>query len=180
MRVLSVLITGIAVAATSPATTLEQLNLNDLIVKSTTIVHAKVTGSYAAFRGADVYTFYKLQISETLKPTSGQSAKGLEVAVPGGTAMNVKQSVPGAPTLTIGGDYVLFLWTGPNTLTQILGLSQGLFHMTQDGAGNATISRPAATEPMLDKSGATVADQMMTLRWNDVRALIRKTLGAVN
>src|SRR5215469_11515965 len=112
MRMLSVLITGFAMVATSPATTLEQLSLNDLVVKSTTIVHAKVTGSYGAFRGADVYTFYKLQVSETLKPVSGQNTTRLEVAVPGGTAMNVKQSVPGAPVLTIGDDYVLFLWTG--------------------------------------------------------------------
>jgi len=164
-------------AAAGRGTTLEQLSLNDLIVKSTTIVHAKVTGSYGAFRGVDVYTFYKLQVSETLKPAAGQAPMQLEVAVPGGVAQKVRQSVPGAPTLTIGGDYVLFLWTGPNTLAQILGLSQGLFRMTQDAAGNAIITRPATTEVMLNKAGVPVSDQLTNLPWADVRAQIRKTLG---
>jgi hypothetical protein len=128
----------------------------------------------------DVYTFYKLQISETLKPVSGQGPVQMDVAVPGGVAQNVRQSVPGAPMLTVGGDYVLFLWAGPNTLTQILGLSQGLFRMTQDPAGNALIVRPAATELMLSKTGLPVTDQMTNLRWSEVRAQIRKTLGTGN
>jgi len=177
MRNLCVFIAAVGMAVGIRATTLEQLSLNDLILKSTTIVHAKVTGSYGAFRGVDVYTFYKLQVSETLKPVSGQGPVQLEVAVPGGVAQNVRQSVPGAPALTVGGDYVLFLWTGPNTLTQILGLSQGLFRMTQDPAGNPIISRPATTEMMLNKAGVPVSDQLTNLRWSDVRTQIRKTLG---
>jgi hypothetical protein len=177
MRALSVVVAGFTAGAAG-ATTLQQLSLNDLIVKSTIVVRAKVTGSYGAFRGPDVYTFYKLQISETLKPAAGQTTARIEVAVPGGLAQNVKQSVPGAPTLTIGGDYIFFLWTGPNTLTQILGLSQGLFQVTQDASGNPLITRQPATETMLDRNGASVADQKLTLRLSEVRAQIRKTLGA--
>lgn len=162
------------------ATTLEQLSLNDMILKSTAIVHAKVSGSYGAFRGVDVYTFYQLQVSETLKPAGAQTPTRIEVAVPGGTARGVHQSVPGAPTLTIGADYVFFLWNGPNSLTQIIGLSQGVFQMTQDGAGNALMVRAASSEATVEKGGVPVADQGITLRWADARAQIRKALGAPN
>jgi len=180
MRTWFVWIACLGAATTGRGTTLEQLSLNDMIVKSTTIVHAKVTASSGTFRGVDVYTLYQLQVIETLKPLGVQNATRLEVAVPGGTAKGVRQSVPGSPNLTIGGDYVLFLWSGPNTLTQIIGLSQGLFQMTQDAAGNQIVVRPAATEITLDKGGAPVADQGLTFRWNDLRSQVRKTLGAGN
>jgi hypothetical protein len=162
------------------ATTLEQLSLNDMIVKSTTIVHAKVTGASGAFRGVDVYTFYQLQVVETLKPSGNASAARIEIAVPGGTAKGVRQTVPGAPNLTIGGDYVFFLWNGANALTQIMGLSQGLLQVTQDSAGTQIARRPASTEPMVDRGGAPVADQGLTVRYSDLRAQIRKTLEVGN
>ena len=177
MRTLFVLIAGFGLTL-GRATTLEQLSLNEMILKSTSIVHAKVNGSYGAFRGVDVYTFYQLQVSETLKPLGPQTPTRIEVAVPGGTARGVRQSVPGAPALTIGGDYVLFLWNGSNSLTQIIGLSQGLFQMTQDATGNPIIVRPGSSEAtVLDKSGLATSDQPLTLRWSDARAQIRKALG---
>ena len=155
-------------------TTLEQLSLKDMILKSTAIVHAKVTGSYTALRGQDVYTHYQLQVSETLKPGGTQA---IDVAVPGGSAQGLRQLVAGAPAIAIGGDYVFFLWTSRSGLTQVIGLSQGLYRMTQDSAGNAIMVRPATTELMLDKNGHAVTDQTQTLEWSNVRAQIRKTLG---
>jgi hypothetical protein len=168
------------VLAPCGATTLERLSLNDMIVKSTTIVHAKVTGASGAFRGVEVYTFYQIQVSETLKASGTPAPTRIEVAVPGGTAKGVRQTVPGAPNLTIGGDYVFFLWNGTNTLTQIIGLSQGLLQVSQDSAGNQVATRPAANEPMVDRGGAPVTDQGLTVRYSDLRTQIRKTLGIGN
>ena len=159
-------------------TTLEQLSLKDMILKSTAIVHAKVTGSYAALQGQDVYTHYQLQVSETLKPAGGSpGAQAIDVAVPGGSAHGLRQLVAGAPTIAVGGDYVFFLWTSRSGLTQVIGLSQGLYRMTLDSAGNAIMVRPATTELMLDQNGHAVTDQAQTLAWSDVRTQIRKTLG---
>jgi len=172
MRIVGTILTGLAAwIASADATTLERLSLGDMIAKSTSIVHARVTGSYSAMVGADVYTYYQLQASEILKP-GGQKAQGLEVAVPGGAAKGVRQIVPGAPAIAIGGDYVLFLWTSRSGLTQVIGLSQGLFRMTQDPAGNAILVRPASTAPMVDKNGVAVTDQTTTYLWSDVRAQI--------
>src|SRR5215831_3312983 len=109
MRTLYLSLAVSAMVVPCGATTLEKLNLEDLIVRSTTIVHAKVTGASGVFRGVEVYTMYQLQVLETLKPT-GTGLARIEVAVPGGAAKGVRQTVPGAPALTIGNDYVFFLW----------------------------------------------------------------------
>jgi hypothetical protein len=162
---------GALLSGSAQATTLERLSLGDMIAKSTSIVHAKVTGTYSALVGADIYTYYQLQVSEVLKP-SGQAAQSWQVAVPGGTAKGLRQMIPGAPAITIGGDYVLFLWTSRSGLTQVIGLSQGLFRMAQDSTGAAILVRPASSAPMVDKNGMAVTDQATTYRWSDVRAQI--------
>src|SRR5947209_6839168 len=80
-------------SVTSWATTLEQLSMSDMIQQSTAIVRAKVTGSYAADRKGQIYTFYRLQVLENLKSTTPAST---EVAVPGGSLRGVQQLVPGS------------------------------------------------------------------------------------
>lgn len=157
------------------ATTLLRLSMDDMIQQSTAIVRAKVTGSSSAFRGQDIYTYYQLQILETVK-AGGQAQT--EVAVPGGAVGGVRQMVAGAPALTVGGEYVLFLWTSRSGLTQAIGLSQGLFSVTYDSAGNATIGRPAAAGTMLDVNGNVAADQAVSLKWSALRARIQQKLGA--
>ena len=157
------------------ATVLQQLSLDDMIQKSTGIVRAKVAGSYAAFQGQDIYTHYQLQVLEGLK---GPSAQQIDVVVPGGSARGLRQAVAGAPTLTVGGEYVVFLWTSRSGMTQVIGLSQGLFRVAQDASGSTNLIRPAATETMLDKNGNPVTDQAVSLRWSDVRSRIQQQLGA--
>ena len=60
--------------------------------------------------------------------------------------------------LTAGQDYVIFLWTSKSGLTQVIGLSQGLFNVTTNAQGQTIVSRGAASSPMLDSSGQVVAD----------------------
>ncbi|HZS93819.1 MAG TPA: hypothetical protein VFA78_03410, partial [Chloroflexota bacterium] len=124
-----------------------------------------------------IFTYYRLQVSETLKG-SVQPGAQVEVAVPGGSANGIRQVVPGAPSLETGGSYVLFLWTSRSGLTQVIGLSQGLFRMTKDSSGTAIVIRPASTELMVDRNGNVVTDKTTTLRWSDVRDQIRQTLGS--
>lgn len=170
MRILSVLA---ATAALAGATTLRQLTLDDMIRQSTAIVHAKVTGSYSAFRGRTIYTYYQLQIEENVAGTAAS-----EVAVPGGAAKGLRQMAAGAPTLVSGQDYVIFLWTSGSGLTQVIGLSQGLFNVMQDSSGNAVLVRPAASSPMLNASGDVVSDQAVTIKLNDLKTEIQNIRGA--
>ena len=163
----SVLKTGLlaVLASGAWATTLEQLSMASMIQQSTAIVRARVTSSSAARRGSDIYTYYRLDVLETLKGSPAPS----EVAVPGGTVNGVRQTVSGAPKLEIGQEYVLFLWTSRSGLTQVIGLTQGVFSVNKNG----TVVRAAATEPMLGPGGQPVKDQIVTLTLEALRQMIR-------
>lgn len=174
-RSMSAILPALAALATLPswATTLQKLTLNDLITQSTAIVRVKVTSGSASLRGRDIYTTYQLQVLETLKGAAQTS-----VAVPGGVSGGLRQMVAGAPTLTAGGQYVIFLWTNRSGLTQVIGLSQGLFSVMQDSAGNQVLVRPAATGQMVDKSGNLITDQAVTISLSDLRSEIQTLTGA--
>jgi hypothetical protein len=159
--------------APAGATTLLKMSMNDLIVQSTSIVRAHVSGSRTATVGRDIYTYYQLQVSETLKHSAILPA---EVAVPGGVYGNVRQIGVGSPSLVQGQEYVFFLWTSRTGMTQVIGLTQGMFKLTQDPSGNTVLNRPVITDQMLDKSGKEVTDSAVTMKWSDLRALIVKTL----
>lgn len=156
--------------------TLERLSLDDMIQRSTTIVRAKVTGSYAGFTGSVIYTHYKLQVSETYKG-NGQGA--VEVAVPGGVANNFRQVFAGAPEFNTGDEYVFFLWTGKSGITQVIGLTQGLFAVSAGAASDPVTTRAASRELMLEPGTARqVKDQTLVMKLSDLRARIASTLGA--
>jgi len=167
---------------TAWATTLQKLSIDAMIQQSTAIVHVKVTGSSAAFVGRDIYTYYTLQVIETLKSSSTQqsSSQPTQVAIPGGVARGLRQMVAGAPVLTNGQEYVIFLWTSKSGLTQIIGLSQGLFVVTQDSNGNPVLARAASTGLMLNQSGQPVTDLPVTMSLGALKTEIQTVLGSSN
>jgi hypothetical protein len=178
MRSLSTIGTLIGFLAVAQGTTLQQLSTDELISQATAIVRVKVAASSSARRGRDIYTYYQFQVLETLKSSgTAQAAPGPhEVAVPGGVADGLREMVPGAPNLTTGQEYVIFLWTSRSGLTQVIGLSQGLFTVMQDTSGNPVLVRPAAPGLMLDRAGNVVNDAGVTLKLGDLRAEVQKVL----
>jgi len=99
------------------------------------------------------------------------------VAVPGGTANNMRQTFPGSPQFKIGDDYVFFLWTGRSGLTQIIGLTQGLFALSPGSGDTPTVTRAASQEVMLEKgTGRQVKDQTIVMTLADLRARIAAPL----
>ena len=166
---------GALVAASLPGTTLEQLSLDEMILKSTGIVRAKVTGSYAVVRGTLIYTFYSLEIAETWK---GTAAPRMEVAVPGGVSRGVRQIVAGAPALARGEEYVLFLWTSRSGLTQVMGMSQGLFQVKLDAAGNPVVMRASSMGTVVNQDGRRVVEASLTAPVAELRSRVRTGLEA--
>lgn len=153
--------------------TLERLSLDDMIAKSTAIVRGTVTGSKAYASGPIIYTHYAIQVTERYK---GGTQDGQDVAVPGGSSNSLRQTFPGAPELKAGTEYVLFLWTGPSGITQIIGLTQGLFTLSTTASGT-TATRPRAPEMMLEPgTGQQVNDQGLSMNLGDLRARIAGTL----
>ncbi len=175
MRILSMMLALSGMLSALRATTLQKLSMDDMILKSTAIVRAKVVGSRGAFRGQDIYTYYQLQVLESWKADGPQQR---EVAVPGGAARGLRQTVAGAPSLNTGGEYLFFLWTSRSGLTQVIGLSQGLFSVIQNTAGSAVLIRAATTDLMLDQSGHVVNGSAITMSLSDMRSQIPQVLKA--
>jgi hypothetical protein len=178
MRALAIFV-GLCLAEASVpagATTLQQLSLGEMAQKATAIVRAKVTGSVEVLRGTDVFTVYQLETLETVKAPNG--IKPADVAVPGGVAGGMRQVVTGAPVLHAGQEYVLFLWTSRSGLTQLMGMSQGLFTVERSTTGDAIATRAAAGEQMLDGAGRAVRDEALSLPWTELKSKVMKTLTA--
>ena len=157
-RMQKLFVLAVSILASMPglrASTLLQLSLNDMIRQSTSIVRGKAQLAYVAQKGSVIYTHYQIQVSATLK---GTHATTVDIAVMGGVANGAHQLVAGAPELINGQEYVLFLWTSKSGLTQIIGLSQGLFRISTNSSGQALLRRAAATELMLNAAGQPVTD----------------------
>jgi hypothetical protein len=170
-----VLIYGLLATVIAPlqSSTLLQLSLDDLIRKSTSIVRGKTQVTTASAHGSIIYTHYAVQVSETLK---GTAASQIDLSVPGGIANGTRQSYSGAPSLTNGQDYVIFLWTSKSGVTQVIGLSQGLFGVTSDASGQPMVVRAAATERMLNNFGQQITDSDIKMSLSDLRSRIQQVL----
>jgi hypothetical protein len=159
-----------------PCATLEQLTMGDLIVKSSAIVRGTVVDSWAALNSSVIYTHYKVQVSEAFK---GARQTSVEIVVAGGVVNNRSQSFSGSPTLNKGDQFVFFLWTSRAGLTQVMGLTQGLFAIVPDGSTDPMATRAATHELMLDpKTAQPVKDAVLSMRLSDLRSLIASTLQA--
>ena len=156
--------------------TLERLSLDEMITRSTAIVRAKVTGSYAAYSGRLIYTHYTVQVSERLK---GGSLGSMDVAVPGGAVNGLRQTVDGAPEFQPGDEYVFFLWTGKSGLTQVMGLTQGLFAIPAGTSADPVATRTPGGDLMLARgSGTPVRGETLALKVSALRSRIAATLAA--
>jgi hypothetical protein len=175
MRIVAVLC---ALSGLATATTLQQLSTDAMIQQSTAIVRVQVTGSAPVLRGRNIYTQYQFTVLETLKPAAGGLAS-TSVSIPGGTLQGIRQMVAGAPALAAGQQYVVFLWTSKSGLTQIIGLSQGLFNVMQDASGNQVLVRPATAATMVNQNGAPVTDTAISMTLSALRSEIQ-SVGAGN
>jgi hypothetical protein len=164
-----------ACVASLAGSTLHRLSLNEMAQQSTLIVRGTIQpGTSAALRGALIYTHYQLSVTAAYKGAPGQS---VDVAVPGGALNGLQQPVAGAPLLTAGQDYLMFLWTSKSGLTQVIGLSQGLFNVTTNAQGQAIVSRGPASATMLDSSGNIVTDSNLQMPLTQLVGLIQTALG---
>jgi hypothetical protein len=162
-----------------PATTLQQLTLPSLTAQCTSIVRGNLQPSYTDLRGSVIFTHYNLQVTDMWK---GATTRQLDVAVPGGTLNGMHQVYSGAPTFVPGQDYILFLWTSRSGLTQVMGLSQGLFSVNS-ASGVPTVARAATNQNLLTASGQSISDTNFSMSLASFRATINQMLsgqGAAN
>jgi hypothetical protein len=153
--------------------TLERLSLDDMIEKSTAIVRGRIAGKWGAQAGGTVYTHYRVQVVERWKGPAGQT---VEFKVPGGKANGVRQICQGAPELTEGKEYLLFLWTSRAGATYIIGFTQGMFELPGGGSEPLAV-RAAPSEAMLEPvTGRAVRGERIEMRLRDLSARISTNL----
>ena len=172
------LISALGVSGLLSAATLEKLSMDDMVQKSTDIVCATVTATSSFVKGPLIYTRYRILVSQRWK---GPEAAQMDIAVPGGQYGIQNQIFSGAPKLQMGKEYMLYLWTSKSGLTQVIGLTQGLFGVSRNSQGVASVSRAAGTETMLDAaSGLQITDQSVRMPLKDVSATINRILRKSN
>jgi hypothetical protein len=171
MRRLIASLVVLLAAAACVATTLEQLSLDDMIRQSRFIVRGQVTASWAEQRGSMIYTLYRVAVAEQLK---GAAQPSIDLAVPGGLSNGLRQVIPGAPRLASGPEYVFFVWVSPKGVKQIIGLSQGVFDVKLDGAGERVLVRGPIEAALVDAKGRSLADSGLRLTWRGLADQVRR------
>ena len=95
------------------------------------------------------------------------------------------------PLPYVAPDRVMFLWTGRNGVTQLIGLSQGLFDVrdtpasethpaTSAAARMVMVWRSPASERMLDRAGRPVQDQGVSMKLTDLKAQVARALAGAH
>jgi len=112
-------------AAFVHATTVQRLNLEDLVKKAHHIVSGKVRNSrtYWSDNGKLILTNYTIEVDETIK---GQSPRTFEVTTIGGKIADRELHVSGMPSFAKGENIVVFTESS-GSYEVILGLGQGKF-----------------------------------------------------
>lgn len=149
-------------------TTLRLLTMDDIVSQSTSIVRGRVGSCAGEMRGNIIYTRCQMTVSETWK---GAASGSVDVFTPGGTATGLTQTFAGTPLLAAGQEYVLFLWAGKSGLNQVIGLTQGVFQLSQSNKTTMAI-RAASTEPMLDVRGRPVQDATLRYSATDLKRIV--------
>jgi hypothetical protein len=150
------LLTIAVFAATLTGTTLEKLTFEEMTAKATQIVRGRIALSSVRQHGAIYYSHYTVQVSEQYK---GTAAKSIDVVLPGGTIGRSQQTFSGVPSFPANTELVLFLWTSKAGLTHIIGLTQGIFQVSTDSAGQTIFSRESIRDGMIDgRTGRQATD----------------------
>lgn len=173
VRLLLAVLCVVSGLAPLPGATLRSLTLDEMACKATAIVRGRVTGSYAAAQGSTIYTHYQIQVLERWKGANGSS---VDLMLPGGAASGHRESFSGIPQLSTGNEYVLFLWTGKNGITQLIGLSQGVFDVVKEPSGALLATRAVTSELMLNAAGKAIADQPFQMRLAEMSLAVSKAL----
>lgn len=169
-------ITGLLVTlGMLPGSTLRQLSLDDMIRQSTMIVHGTVQPANISYHGSMIFSHYTVQVTETYKGPASTSGP-VDFGVPGGSLNGTIQRVAGAPILTVGQDYVLFLWTSKSGLTQVIGLSQGLLSVITTPGAAPMVLRPAAAAGALSATGQPVTTNDISMSLSALKAEISNVL----
>src|SRR5262245_6015458 len=134
-RILLVILV-VSLSIPAQATTVERLNLDGLVKKSSKIVIGRVRSSrtYWSSNGKLILTNYTIDVHETIK---GQAARTLELTTIGGTIGDLTLHVAGMPVFDKDENTVLFV-ERTGAYSTVVGLGQGKFSVVNGEVSNNT------------------------------------------
>ena len=172
MRRCSAFLPLLAFCAAASAATLQYLTLDEMTAQATAVVRGTIVASHTTTRGPVIYTLYTMQVSERIK---GGTARTIDIAVPGGVANGIRQTFAGAPALETGGEYVVFTWQSKSGLNLIMGLSQGLFTVSEgSGGAEASVSQSGTSELVLNSRGQEITTTPLRLSIGQLRDQVKR------
>ena len=133
------------------------IDLPRVMQRASLIVHGIVSGTEVKWVDRVIYTFYDLVVSETIR---GRARSGIVIAVPGGSLGNVRLAVPGAPSVGVGDEAVLFgrAFRDQSSFTPV-GTFDGFIAVTAERSGGRRTVTPRGILEDLD----SFLDEVRTL-----------------
>ncbi len=119
------------------ATTLVAMPLAQLAQNAPLIVEVEIGPSHVAPINGNPFTLVEVAVKEAIR---GKFTNPIIVAIPGGILANtpvpIQVEIPGAPRLFPGVRAILFLEEIPGNpeFHHLVGLSQGVFYLSEDGS----------------------------------------------
>jgi hypothetical protein len=133
------------------AAVLVHLSFDEMAEKSSAIFLGRCIEVRSAWAGADIVTHNVFEVGEYFKGDLGQRVTVTEI---GGQVGNIVAAYPGLPRFKAGEEAVLFVWTDPLGVHQVIGLTQGRFRINRAArSGDVSLLQSSSDEPMVEPSG---------------------------
>src|SRR5215467_14687296 len=123
------------------ATVVLPADLNDLSHEAVAIARGRIAAVEPQWKEGrrGIETLVTLETETYLKGSLGSI---VQFRVPGGTLGRFSSVVVGAPQFTVGQRVILFLGSRGPTIPYVLGLSQGVYRLTQSPQGDWMVTPP--------------------------------------
>jgi hypothetical protein len=147
MKFLLTLCLYVSVVFPISATTVERMELPQLVAASDNIVQGRVESMESRYEANRIYTYVSITVDDPIK---GAPRKAVLVRQLGGTVGAKRTWIPGMPQFTSGSQVIVFLRDRHDGTFDVAGLNQGKYDIDKDFAV-ANISGITLVDP---KTGA--------------------------
>jgi hypothetical protein len=135
-----ILLSLVALSATSSASTARRLSEDELITEADRVVTVTLKEPGKSAWDSEfkrIYTTYSFEVEEDL---TGTGEKNFDLVQPGGEVEDIAQRADGFPTFNPGDRVVLFLRKS-DAGYRVVGLSQGVFELRKDNGVEKLVQR---------------------------------------
>jgi hypothetical protein len=121
----------LVLAAPLFASTVQKMELPELVKASDSIVHGHVESVQARMEGRMVYTYTSVVVDDPLK---GDRRQNVLLKHPGGSIGAMRMFVAGMPQFKAGDQVIVFLKNRQDGTYDVIGLNQGKYDVVNDFA----------------------------------------------